>query len=525
MRIFATEFEVEPQSSPQFVKLVLAWIKGINGSSLHAPGADKQLDSAAPMVTGPKGDKLQLHAVDDRATGVACQGFRYDAPDGDRIWRIEGVLTRETHRPQALLRIRAQSLALSGLAELHRPNKPFLIKTLIRKGKVRKDRELAVLEKAHRLAPDEAGLSLAERIISGQASRFLPVVYVSARSGRDCALSDARIEALARELGGVAHVVREPDRAFSFKLKEKTGGGNVYGGAVGISVPGRGFLRRLMPRWEDVGGEALKQAVLWAAIELRSQMASDGGWDWSQLQERRIQLERQKRPQDGFDQLKRQELEDARAKLETQAERDFAALLQQLDQERADLQAEAAENEALWQEEIESKEDRIRDLENLLTSLRDTTPRPPVDGMLSQDLIDSLGPQLWSGEFSDRVLLAIAKTLEAAEGDGLDARSIAVLRSMRDQVEFSGGAAATSDALARAVTDPKKMAGNLVRLLVGYGFEEKADKKHIRLSPKSGYVGLAAVTLPKTPSDHRTPKNQKRDIEKNLGLGPLKKLG
>lgn len=523
MRIFATEFGIEPHSKEQFVTLVTDWIRGMRHSSLFHSGAQSTLDQDAPVVIGPKGDKLQLHAVDDEEAGVTCQGFRYDTPDGDRIWRIEGVLTQKAEADEGIFRIRGQNLARSGLAELHRPNKPFLIKTLIRDGTTRQDGDLQIMESPHVLHSLPSDLELAEKVIAGQASRFLPAIYVSTRSGIECALSKGQIADLARELGGVAHVIVEPNRGFSFDLKERTAGRNAYGGAIGISIPGRGMVRKLFPRWEDATGEGLKQAALWAAIELRSQMASDGGWDWSQLQERRIRLERLRRPAEQQDTQRRRELEEARAKLETQAERDFAALLQQLDEERAQLQADTTENEALWQEEIASKQDRIRDLENQVAALQESNSASRVDGLLSQEFIDTLGPELWAGEFSDRVLLALRKTLETAESSGLDARSTAVLTAINRQMEFSGGANLASSELAKATTDAKRMAKNLIRVMSSYGFEEKADNKHVRLRPRKGFVGLEPITLPKTPSEHRGLKNQKADIERNLGLRPLKK--
>jgi len=42
-------------------------------SSLFHSGAQSTLDQDAPVVIGPKGDKLQLHAADDEEAKVTCQ--------------------------------------------------------------------------------------------------------------------------------------------------------------------------------------------------------------------------------------------------------------------------------------------------------------------------------------------------------------------------------------------------------------------------------------------------------------------
>src|SRR5262249_33788994 len=48
---------------------------------------------------------------------------------------------------------------------------------------------------------------------------------------------------LASRLAGMAHVVVEPNRAFSLRLKMDVGGANVYGGAVGVYWPAGGGRR------------------------------------------------------------------------------------------------------------------------------------------------------------------------------------------------------------------------------------------------------------------------------------------
>lgn len=496
MRVFATEFEVLPHSKGEFVGLLMEWIKGMRDSSVFSDDHDYENDPNAPVLMGAKGDSLMLQDAQDPVSGNHGQGFRYDVPDGDMIWRTEGVLSRVKGAEHALFRIRGQCLARNGLPELHDPNKPYLIKNLVADAKVCRDGLFTVQAAPHFLSNDTEGLECAALIVEGKSTTYLPVVYVSTLGGTDCQLSDGQIDKLAFDLGGVAHVVREPDRGFSFDLKDLVGGRNVFGGLIGVAVPGQGFVRLLRRHWEDEHSRDLFQAVSRTATSIRSQMASQGGWDWAHLQElhlRKLRQEAKSQPAVVPD------------------DKVWEALL--------------ADNEERWEKTMELKDSRIADLEQQLRELQLADAVVQSDGLLDDTFVQSVGPEVFGGEFSDRVLWAIRKVLGDAERLGLDDRSHAVLQAMSNNAEFSGRASGLSTELSKATRDKKRMAKHLGKLLPRYGFEEKSDKNHYRFEPRPGFLGLTTVTFAKTPSESRGLSNQKSQIENNLGLPALKKAG
>jgi hypothetical protein len=73
----------------------------------------------------------------------------------------------------------------------------------------------------------------------------------------------------------------------------------------------------------------------------------------------------------------------------------------------------------------------------------------------------------------------------------------------------------------KATKDPKRVAGDLSKVLLRYGYREKSDNKHIRLEAKPGYEGLDAITVPKTPSDARGLLNLRKQVERTLGVTRL----
>ncbi|WP_146038471.1 hypothetical protein [Pseudomonas sp. FW305-3-2-15-E-TSA4] len=78
------------------------------------------------------------------------------------------------------------------------------------------------------------GKEIAAAVINSNNSCTLPIVYVSSTNNNRHTIIPDR---LARALSGMAHVVIEPNRAFSHSLRKEVSSRNVYGGVVGIYWP------------------------------------------------------------------------------------------------------------------------------------------------------------------------------------------------------------------------------------------------------------------------------------------------
>jgi hypothetical protein len=118
----------------------------------------------------------------------------------------------------------------------------------------------------------------------------MPVVYISVND-EDRPFVDP--DQLAKWLSGMAHVVLEPNRRFSFKLMHEVFGENVYGGAVGIYWPDGIGKWTFLPGGRYVNASDMQIAV---SRKVRSSLLSQRTrreCTWSHLQElvsrRRIQ--------------------------------------------------------------------------------------------------------------------------------------------------------------------------------------------------------------------------------------------
>lgn len=479
---FSTEFPVrQRENRAAFVAEVVAWIRGMQHQTVLSSDSDAELDGVNVHVRSNTGEELRMRELGS-SDGWSAIGTRHDLPDDiGRIWRTECVLKRSaTEDKQDLVRLRTQCIARTPGARLNTPRKPYLIKALLKNGWGGTDQPFSVTDQPVWLEKSDAGLAIARSVTLGEAAKWLPTVYISATGDFSWLLSKCRIEKLAYDLGGIAHVVVEPDRVFSFDLRNETMERNAYGGTVGLSVPGQGIVRRYYLGWHIQGEEDLAAAVKAAASTLRSQMPAIG-WDWTELQEQALRAQR---------------------------EREKDSLTED-------------EWNQLHQEQIENLQDKIRQLEQQLSVSPAESLGTDEADFSTDNLVQRVGPEFYSGEISDRLRLAAKTTLSVADQIGIDPRSKAILQRVVERLPVSPALAELFQDLARATKDPKRVANELTSLLSRHGYSEKSDNKHIRLAARKDYVGLEPITLPKTPSEKRGLENLRKQIERTLGIHKL----
>lgn len=481
MKYFSTEF---PQrslpSKAAFIAQVVMWLRGTDYSTVVNAAEGGELDGVAPVIRAESGEELRFRFHDD-GDGRSAIGFRHDFPDDEgRLWRTEAVCCSGAGpNGQDLIRLRTQCIARVAGARLDSPKKPFLLKSILTDGWGGADQLLTVSDQPVLLKDDDDGLALAQTATAGEVSLYLPVIYFSAASRSGWALSEAQIKRLAYQLGGVAHVIVEPSRDFSFRLRELTDAKNVYGGSVGLGLPGRRMVRRffLGGQWAD--SHELADALHDYAFALRSQMPAEG-WDWTELQEQ--------------------------------------ALRQQRERERNRLTT--AETEALYEEEIANLRDQVNQLKDSLNVSHLVSDDHPEQELLPTSIASLMGPEIYPGEVIDRLRVAAKTALTRAEQEGLDSRSKLMLERFAT-VAPSVGLVELQEDLKRVTKDPNRMSSELSELLCRHGYGKKPQSKHLVLEPRGGFQGLEALTISTSPSDVRGLKNMQKQVERALGLTKL----
>lgn len=479
MSLFATEFQVSSDLTPlRFTAEVIGWLRGIRDSRILDEASERDLDGDAPRLRAPTGETLAMLRLSYPGTGFTI-GFRHDLPDSEnRIWRTEGVLRQLSPDSIAMLRVRGQCLAAASVASLQPPRRPHLIRAMVQQGLGGRDGSLPVQTAPHHLSDDEDGQLLASGLIEGSATRHLPVVYVSAISDNRWIAARPALDRLALDLAGVAHVVLEPRREMSFRVKDLTRGRNPYGGTIGIAVPGHGIVRRLYIGWALPDAANLLEEVKAATLDLRTDMGRQDGWDWLDLQDAALRNQRQR---------DRNRLSDS-------------------------------EINRLFDEELATRDERITELESDLAALR---RQKTASATPSSPWLAALGPELYPGEFTDRLRAALSDIVARGPDQSWDSRSLALFAKAVQGLAPSAALGTLREDLHRATLDNRKVGKELPGLLQKLGFSRKSDNNHIRMEAGSDLIGVKTVTVPKAPSDHRAGENLRSDIEADLGLKRL----
>lgn len=478
MLSFATEFPVKRlNNKAAYVSQIIAWLKGTNYSNIFDNPETTDLDSDTVNLKSNNGETITIRELEKNNEIIAI-GFRYDYEDKEgRLWRTESVIKRSDIEEIDIARFRTQCIAKSPEAIIETPRKPYLIKNILQDEWGTLDGLIETSEAPILLSDDAKGLDIAEAITKGTASRFLPIIYVSALAPRKWTLSEDQIRKLAFDLGGVAHVVLEPSRKFSFKLRDRAQGKNSYGGALGFCLPQRGITKRIFGKQNQT--QDLLKELLISSIDIRSQMPAEG-WDWSELQEQAFRHQRQR------------------------------------DRNRLSFD----EKEALYEDEIESLKERIQQLEQdskerlseKIDTLSDSNP-------LSKFLEKT--KEIYSGELFDRIRYAAKKAESSADQLGLDTRTIALMKELVETSQYSPELTELREDLKRASRDRARFSTEMANLLERHGYNHKSDNKHARLEPREGYFGLDNITLAKTPGEGRGLENARKQIERTLGIAHI----
>lgn len=228
MLLFATEFPIDHGQDPSvFLRIVREWLYTAHETALTPEDLATFTDDHELVVSA--GDELvrllRVSAPGDEAVAVG-----YARQEGVLKWATTLVFSRQADDTWVSVRVSADALERGVAVPVSK--KPVIVHTLLDELGGALDGALAVRTVPVRLS--DLDMELAVRCVTGEAGCRLPVVYVSVDQTGDHVL---HVDALALALAGSAHVLVEPDRAFSMQLKHLSGSRNVYGGTVGVHWP------------------------------------------------------------------------------------------------------------------------------------------------------------------------------------------------------------------------------------------------------------------------------------------------
>lgn len=227
MLSFATEFPARNIETDEFVQAVCAWLRGSPHTRLQSESLDTIPASGRWKV---EADRESLEALIIRRERQETAAFKHISFDGAIEWTTTIVFSKTENDDWIGVRTARESSRPQ--ISLPPARKPLVVKTLLGQIRGGLDGELYVSDLPFYLQANDLGM--ATRLLNSDADNYLPVVYVSCGFSGELNVDP---QPLARVLGGMAHVLVEPDREFSRLLQADVGSRNVYGGRVGVYWP------------------------------------------------------------------------------------------------------------------------------------------------------------------------------------------------------------------------------------------------------------------------------------------------
>lgn len=466
MLVWATEF---PIAHGNHCGDILGVAKGCLASSPHSAW---QADS---FGDDPLND-LTRHDLGGQVVNIGCVDFESAhwaglqhqwVEKGVREWTTEivGYETQET----VLVSVRLDCNVLLPGLDLPTPKKPYFVKRLLDDLGGGRDAGLVVGDRPHRLT--ETDVDDATRLVQGTSGARLPVIYSSVGRFRQPLID---VDELARWVGGMAHVVVEPSRYFSFALARNVGQMNAYGGAVSIYWPS-GIARQT--RYLPVS--FLSPAAMQAEIADRvrralTQIRPASKCTFSHLREL----------------VSRARIERLRSEGSTTVEQYIEA----------------------FDAELKAKDERISEVGRELTRLRAELRRHDDSADHSEGVIArGREREFYPGEVTDALIYALTHGRNSLKQGGRRAHLI-------DDILRVNKPTPTEEEIEVEIKDAFSVSGDLGtdqrRTLEELGFTIEEAGKHW----KAAYQGdeRYAFTISKTSSDHRAGKNLASTILRQL---------
>lgn len=463
MLVWATEFPLEGgKGVSELLNIVKQWLVG--SPHAHWQYSDFQEEPWGDITTySSSGQTLRVACI--RADGAEWIGAQLTwTEDGRRDWTAE-IIGRDSENT-LWVAVRVDCNLLNPGDVLPKPRKPYIIRILMQKLPGGKDAGIRISEKPLYLR--EYDVDLAANLITGKLGNRLPIVYVSA-GYRGKPYVDP--ERLVRHLSGMAHVVVEPSRYFSFTLARHVEGNNPYGGAIAIYWPGGG-QERLLP-----SNITPTQMLTWAIDTVRTALTRirpTSELTWSYLQEI----------------ISRARIEELKAIGSTEVDEYVAA----------------------FDAELAAKDERLRSAERELARLAAENAALKARASVATSILSPGNEQeFYPGEIRDVIVYALRAAVRHLPPGSRPAHVIEdVLRANA----ISDLRSSLADEIKNAVSRMDKFGREERSTLESLGFDIEDAGKHI----KARYHGddRYQFVIAKTAGDRRSSKNLASQIVRTL---------
>ena len=228
-----------------------------------------------------------LKILNTSVKDIKVFAVRFENHEVKAVWRTDCVFNEKTN--EFLIQLSCENKSyMTKLPKLH---KPHIIKLLFEKNMVANTEIYPITDKPI-LLDDGQDVDKCAKIMLGESSTYLPVVYISCNTFFSFKYAiDPKV--IAIKLAGIAHVLVEPNIEFSKKIKLLSGGNNAYNGFIGVYFPGTKY-RDFISFNEFFNGDVIDKRAIADAVRYAVQQAALNHFNVNDLSWDKIVLENAK---------------------------------------------------------------------------------------------------------------------------------------------------------------------------------------------------------------------------------------
>ncbi len=465
MLTFKTQFPLNNEKDiDHVIEAGRVWLAKSPHSSL-AKVMSNATDIGDEWSTKSSNESIIFHRFEDDGH---LSAFRHENLDSTGVrWVTEVTSSKKDGEFWVSVQLSADSEL--PVEKVDQGKRPYILKRIMLDIGGGMDGELPVTDKPYYL--DESEIDLAANIITGKAGCGMPTVFVSADDNNEPHINAGQ---LAQWLSGMAHVIVEPSRAFSFKLMNEVYSENAYGGAVAIYWPDGVGKWLILPKDDFYQPKNMQIAI---SRKVRSSLLSQRTKKecrWGYVQDKR-----------------------AKRKLH---------LLKESGSEKIE------DYIALFDEEILAKDEEIQKLESEISRLKYGVYSSD-ESTVTRNIINlkSHEQDLYQAEKLSIIIDALSKLRDSCE---THSRRWDVLGDLIERNSQEGERESLLTSLKTMLRGYTSMSSTTRRELESMGFDVTEEGKHYKLVFRNDQ--RYSFTLSKSGSDYRGGLNAFTDLKKRI---------
>ena len=457
----------------KILQLACDWIIGSKHYTLSKDDFNGLLDKTDEIIE--KGnEKVEFGYANFPNISSSIGGIRFSKQDKDNTTWVTTIVSSKNHN-QHFISIQLSCELSQASLQIPNAKKPYIIKQILKEYSGGMDGQIPVSDKAILLKEGEEEIAAA--LIQDVAENILPIVYISYDPELNQHLIDYK--KIAKNLSGNAHVIVEPSRKFSMKLRSLSNAKNVFNGTIGVYWPQNGRKSYFLTDSIDTPNKLernIQEDIIQALLNKRQTTQCN----WLYLKEC----------------ISKQRID-------------------QLRKNSTDVNVEEYIN--AFDDELRIKEERLEEANKEIAKLEAENRRlNSTNFSRSQGVLNYGNEQdLYDYEIRSFVVDALKYTLENNTKE--NSRKYHILYDLFNHNKLDEKKdlrIIKQDRLKRIMNDYQKMTPKTLEELKNLGFDHSDEGKHHKFVFSND--GRYTATISKTSSDYRAGKNFSRDVANQI---------